>query len=118
MESMNDELRLAAHKLSLLLDVSNLLDMPGALEERVPALARIIEALPFANAGLVLITHWGDRDEVVMGATGFPAALVAPEDDDVYVQSVDWGAPRSHVMLAVCRHTDGAVIEFDAEAQK
>jgi signal transduction histidine kinase len=118
MESMNDELRLAAHKLSLLLDVSNLLDMPGALEERLrQALARIIEALPFANAGLVLITRWGDRDEVVMGATGFPAALAAPEDDDVYMQSIELGRAAVARMLAVCRHTDGAVIEFDAEAE-
>jgi hypothetical protein len=107
MESMNDELRLAAHKLSLLLDVSNLLDMPGALEERLrQALARIIEALPFANAGLVLITRWGDRDEVVMGATGFPAALAAPEDDDVYMQSIELGRAAVARMLAVCRHTD------------
>lgn len=117
MESMNDELRLAAHKLSLLLDVSNLLDMPGTLEVRLrQALARIIEALPFANAGLVLITRWDDHDEVVMGATGFPHAPAA-DDEAMYAQAVALGRAAVARMLAVCRHTDGAVIEFDAAAE-
>ncbi|MCB0152145.1 MAG: hypothetical protein KDE01_31370, partial [Caldilineaceae bacterium] len=72
MEAMNDELRLAAHKLSLLLDVSNLLDMPGTLAERLQlALDRIIQALPFANAGLMVIARWGDHAEAVMGKVGF-----------------------------------------------
>ena len=118
MESMNDELRLAAHKLSLLLDVSNLLDMPGTLEARLQqALARIIEALPFANAGLVLITRWDDHDEVVMGATGFSNAPAAAEDEEMYAQAIALGRAAVVRMLAVCRHTDGAVIEFDAAAE-
>ncbi len=118
MESMNDELRLAAHKLSLLLDVANLLDAPGALEDRLrQALVRIIEALPFAEAGLVLITRWSGRDEVVMGATGFADAPVANATDDVYAQAMAVGRVAAARMVAVCRHADGAVIEFDAEAE-
>lgn len=118
MESMNDELRLAAHKLSLLLDVANLLDAPGALEERLrQALARIIEALPFADAGLVLITQWGDRGEVVITASDFPAASVTGDAAEAYAQAMALGRIASARRVAVCRHTDGAVIEFDAEAE-
>ncbi|HAJ35840.1 MAG TPA: hypothetical protein DCL15_09115 [Chloroflexi bacterium] len=118
MESMNDELRLAAHKLSLLLDVANLLDAPGALEDRLrQALMRIIEALPFADAGLVLITRWGNRDEAVMGATGFPDLSRASDATEAYAQAMALGRIAAARMVAVCRHTDGAVIEFDAETE-
>jgi len=117
MESMNDELRLAAHKLSLLLDVSNLLDMPGALDDRLrQALARIVEALPFANAGLVLIARRGEHDEAVMGVTGFSNDLVGGEVAS-YTQALALGRVCVTRALAVCRHIDGAIIEFDAEAE-
>jgi len=116
MESMNDELRLAAHKLSLLLDVSNLLDLPGTLDSRLrQALTRIIEALPFADAGLVVIAHWEHRGEAVMGVTGFRAAD-ADGDSALYAQVVELGRVCIDRGVAMCRHTDGAVIEFTADA--
>jgi signal transduction histidine kinase len=115
-EAMNDELRLAAHKLSLLLDVSNLLDLPGSLDNRLQqALTRIIEALPFANAGLVLIAHWNHRSESVMGATGFRAAE-ANGDRALYAQVVELGWVCIDRGVAMCRHIDGAVVEFVADA--
>ncbi|MFO7631034.1 MAG: GAF domain-containing sensor histidine kinase [Caldilinea sp.] len=117
MESMNDELRLATHKLSLLLDVSNLLDLPGKLDDRVrQALERIIEALPFADAGLVLIARWDSRSDAVMGATGFRAAD-ADGDSALYAQVAELGRICVARGLAMCRHVDGAVIEFDASAE-
>jgi len=117
METMNDELRLAAHKLSLLLDVSNLLDMPDGLETRLwQAMTRIIEALPFADAGLVLISRWDGRSEAVMGVTGFDA-IDADGDSAIYAQAVELGRVCASKGLAVCRHADGAVIQFDVEAE-
>ncbi len=123
MEAMNDELRLAAHKLSLLLDVSNLLDMPGGLAQRLQqALDRIIQALPFANAGLMVIARWGDHAEEVMGKVGFvPAAeaalTAAPDDELLSGQAVELGRVSIERAMAMCRHTDGAVIEFNAAAE-
>ena len=124
MEAMNDELRLAAHKLSLLLDVSNLLDAPGSLADRLQqALARIIEALPFANAGLMVIARWGDHAEEVMGKVGFapPAAETgnaATEDEaSIYEQAAELGQIAIERAMAMCRHSDGAVIEFSAAAE-
>ena len=56
MEQLNYELRLAAHKLSLLLDLSNLLDAPLPLPQRLDAaLRRIVESLPFSEAGMILL---------------------------------------------------------------
>jgi signal transduction histidine kinase len=117
MEAMNDELRLAAHKLSLLLDVSNLLDMPAELETRLrQAVTRIIEALPFADAGLVLISRWEGRGEAMMGVTGFQPAD-ADGDSAIYAQAVELGRICAIKAQAMCRHADGAVIHFDAEAE-
>lgn len=117
MENMNDELRLAAHKLSLLLDVSNLLDLPGSLDSRLQqAMARIIEALPFANAGLVMIAHRNHHSESVMGVTGF-RAVDADGDSALYAQVIELGRVCIDRGVAMCRHTDGAVIEFVADAE-
>lgn len=116
METMNDELRLAAHKLSLLLDVSNLLDLPGSLEGRLrQALTRVIEALPFADAGLVVIAHWDDQGEAVMGSTGFRSDDNA--SDAHFALAVELGRLCSLRSVALCRHSDNTVIEFDAEAE-
>lgn len=116
MEAMNDELRLAAHKLSLLLDVSNLLDLPGSLEDRLrQAIARVIEALPFADAGLVVISQWDDQGEAVMGTTGFQRN--DEESNALYRHAVALGRLCSVRNVALCRHTDNAVIEFDADAE-
>ena len=100
MEAMNDDCAWPRTS-SLLLDVSNLLDMPGTLAERLQlALDRIIQALPFANAGLMVIARWGDHAEAVMGKVGFaPAAGAAftatPDDEVLSVRAVGWDASRS-----------------------
>ncbi len=124
MEAMNDELRLAAHKLSLLLDVSNLLDAPGSLGERLQqALDRIIQALPFANAGLMVIARWGDHAEKVMGPVGFdqpttaPAIGVPAAGASMHTLAVELGRVSIERAMAMCRHTDGAVIEFVSTAE-
>lgn len=123
MEAMNDELRLAAHKLSLLLDVSNLLDAPGGLAERLQrAIERIIEALPFANAGLTVIARWGVHAEEVMGKVGFappaePGTAAAEDGAPIYEQAAELGRISIERAMAMCRHSDGAIIEFSAEAE-
>jgi len=124
MEAINDALRLTTHKLSLLLDVSNLLDAPGSLPQRLQeALGHIIQSLPFADAGLIVIAQGNDHAEAVMGQIGFAppdTGATAPPSQEtapLYRQAVGLGQIAIARATAMCRHTDDTVIEFSAAAE-
>jgi len=142
MEQLNYELRLAAHKLSLLLDLSNLLDAPLPLPQRLDAaLRRIVESLPFSEAGMILLvpaaapsagaagsmavttSHNGQpndglgpqRQRPQMAATtGFDAMQ---EDECSPEESLAEALGRQSIGQArpLCLHTDNRIMEFELD---
>jgi signal transduction histidine kinase len=124
MERLNDELRLAAHKLSLLLDLSNLLDEPLPLAARLAtALERIVQSLPFSEAGMILLAapnHGG-----ALGAKPARPELAAVTGYDTMEQdecspeqplSRSLGEQSIAQACPLCLHVDGQVLEFQLEA--
>lgn len=115
MEQLNYELRLAAHKLSLLLDLSNLLDAPLPLAQRLDeALRRIVQSLPFSEAGMILLTAPAARPQIA-ATTGFDAMQeeeCSPEEalaEALGVQSIVQARP-------LCLHLDDRIMEFELDA--
>ena len=117
MERLNEELRLAAHELSLLLDLSNLLASPTSLQDRLhTALEEIVGSLHFPDEGMILLVRPETRTLQVQAAIGF--APVASEDvpDSHYLVALDLAEQCVARALAVCWHQDGTSIEFAPEA--
>ena len=142
MEQLNYELRLAAHKLSLLLDLSNLLDAPLPLAQRLDAaLRRIVESLPFSEAGMILLVtqaapnagaagamaittsyngHAQDglgtqrQQPQIAASTGFDAMQ---EDECSPEESLAEGLGRQSISQArpLCLHTDNRIMEFELD---
>jgi signal transduction histidine kinase len=113
MELLNDELRLAAHKLSLLLDLSNLLDAHFPLAERLDAaLRRIVQSLPFSEAGMILLAA---PQPHVAASTGFDAMQ---EDECSPEEAVAEALGHQSILQArpLCLHLDNHVMEFQLEA--
>lgn len=123
MERLNDELRLAAHKLSLLLDLSNLLDEPLPLAERLTtALERTVQSLPFSEAGMILLAAPVHPNQPpgkavrpqLAAVTGFAEMQqdeCSPEQplaQSLGEQSIDQERP-------LCLHVDNQVLEFQLE---
>ncbi len=142
MEQLNYELRLAAHKLSLLLDLSNLLDAPLPLAQRLDtALRRIVASLPFSEAGMILLvapaaanagaagsmaitTSYNRRPHAgaepgqllpqVAATTGFDAMQ---EDECSPEESLAEALGRQSISQArpLCLHTDNRIMEFELD---
>ncbi len=137
MEQLNFELRLAAHKLSLLLDLSNLLDAPLPLAQRLDeALQRIVQSLPFSEAGMILLAaptvpaagaaagmavaaaHNGQASRLqrphVAAIVGFDAMQ---EDECSPEESIAEDLGRQSIVQArpLCLHLDNRVMEFELD---
>ncbi len=118
---LNEELRLAAHKLSLLLDIANLLDAPLDWQERLrQALDQIVKMLSFADAGLILFAQQ-DSAPLHVAASAFSgagksAANGAGSSDDLDGESRDQAVALGERAIAesaaLCLHADGHVIRF------
>ena len=146
MEQLNYELRLAAHKLSLLLDLSNLLDAPLPLPRRLDAaLRRIVESLPFSEAGMILLVTPGASDTGAAGSiavtrtaisshNGRPTDGLGPqrqrsqiaastgfdamqEDECSPEESLAEALGRQSIGQArpLCLHTDNRIMEFELD---
>lgn len=140
MELLNYELRLAAHKLSLLLDLSNLLDAPEPLAQRLDAaLRRIVESLPFSEAGMILLVSQGasaagptgsmaptpshngqlhdgvgQQQPQLAAVTGFDAMQ---EDECSPEEPLAEALGRQSISQArpLCLHTDNHIMEFELD---
>jgi signal transduction histidine kinase len=135
MEQLNYQLRLAAHKLSLLLDLSNLLDTPLPLAQRLDeALRRIVQSLPFSEAGLILLAASGAAErpsiEEGTGAGARASSALRPlaaaetgfdemqEDECSPERSLAQSLGEESIVQArpLCLHLNHEVIEFQLEA--
>lgn len=127
MERLNDELRLAAHKLSLLLDLSNLLDEPLPLAARlVTALERIVQSLPFSEAGMILLAPNHTAQTGARAGTKMMRAQVAAVTgfDEMEQDECSPEEPLAQALgeqsiaqeRPLCLHVDNQVLEFQLEA--
>lgn len=111
-ERLNEELQMAVHELTLLLDLARLLVEPMDLRERLQLVAeRIVQSIKYANAALIILRHSQDASPYVAVARGF----AADPPDPRYELAEELGHKCIASNLALCRHMDGAVIEFTLE---
>jgi signal transduction histidine kinase len=116
MERLNEELRLAAHELALLLDLSNSLAAPMGLQARLySALEEIVGSLHFPDEALIVLARPETRTLQVQASIGF-----SPEDGDDaqgshYLVALDLGEQCVTRALATCWHEDDTRIEFVPE---
>jgi signal transduction histidine kinase len=116
MEHLNEELRLKAHELSLLLDLSNLLAAPMSLQEHIrKVLERIIETIDFADAGMILLVDQETEIVSVPASTGFSNTEGPKVKLSRFSLAFDLGQRCVIKKIATCRHTDGKVIEFSID---
>jgi signal transduction histidine kinase len=112
-ERLNEELRLAAHELALLLDLSNSLAAPMGLQARLhTGLEAIVDSLHFPDEALILLVRSETRTLQVQASIGF-----SPDDSDKapeshYLVALDLGEQCVTKALATCWHEDDTRIEF------
>lgn len=119
-ERLNRELQAKAKELALLLDLSNMLGAPlqglNAMPDRLTqVLEQVVQNFVFTDAALILCVERHSEAITVEAATGF-----ATRDPSVqgarFSPSVALGRQCITAGKAVCRHDDGAVIEFDVHS--
>ncbi len=116
MENLNEELRLTAHELSLLLDLSNWLAAPMGLQDRLHGvLEEIVHSLNFPDVGMILLVRQGKGTLQVRASTGFPIADDLNEEESQYAEALHLGKQCVAKAVAMCLHLDGTIIEFPPE---
>jgi signal transduction histidine kinase len=116
MELLNEELRLRAHDLSLLLDLSNLLAEPMGLQDRLNrAMEKTVHSLVFPDAGIILLVRPGTGSLQARAFMGFSLSDDRDQNREQYVSALDLGERCVTKGVAVCLHLDGTVIEFPPE---
>jgi signal transduction histidine kinase len=112
-ERLNAELRQTAHELGLLLEFSNLLASPMALQDRLDAvLQRLVDSLSFPNAGMILLAETPSPPQV-RAATGW--TFLANGDnaaDSARELAYQLGQRCVIKDLVICRHADGSILEL------
>ena len=123
-ERLNEELRVTAHKLSVLLDLSNLLNSPETIKDRFSQLlVHIVESLPFSDAGLIVLTVSGATASEVVASAGFDQDAIpvdgAPVNGAVLLppsifqqDAEELGRACLVRQIALCRHYDGEIVAF------
>lgn len=110
---LNEELRLKARELLLLLDLSNSLVMSASLQERLQdVLDKVVRSLTFSNAGIILLARPESEVLNVQVTTGFAAKNGTGADDTLYSPALRLGEECIANGIAMCRHRDGKVIKF------
>lgn len=114
-EQLNLQLEARARELSLLLELSNMIGATGDHPEPLTAvLRRIVKNLSFSDAGMIICDAGGGEVDV-QAHTGYATTnSLAPNAR--YGPSLELGKRCLGARCAVCRHADGAVLEFDANA--
>ena len=111
-ERLNEELRLRTRDLSLLLDLSNLVALPMALEDGLrTVMQKSVQNLTFPRAGLISLVRKKDQSVYLAAAVGFDYA----GKDSLVTQAVELGEQSVVSGLVCCRHLDGIVYEFSPQ---
>lgn len=115
MERLNEELRLTARELSLLLDLSNLLVDPVPLPDKLHGvLEKIVSSLNFPKGGMILLLNRETGNLQVRAAIGLEAQALGAEETP-YELGRQLGEQCVAKARAVCRHADGQIIDFPLE---
>jgi signal transduction histidine kinase len=115
MERLNQELRLTARELSLLLDLSNVLVVSMSLSERLHnALEHIVRSLDFPDAGMILLVRRETHNIQVRASTGF-SADESDEKGEQYVAALDLGEQCVTSAVARGRCRDGQVVTLSSD---
>lgn len=116
LEHLNEELRLKAHELSLLLDLSNLLAVPMSLQEHLQkVLEKIVDSINFAQAGIILLIERETEQVAVPASTGFSNIEGARVKFSRFTHAYNLGQQCVIKNKAMCRHLDSQVVEFQME---
>ncbi len=118
-QRLNAELRQTARELGLLLELSNLLARPLALQDRLDGvLQRLLFTLGFADAGLILLRARSSGEIGVRAAGGYgdthngqgagPGIARRKQSEDLGRRCVLLGA-------ALCQHADGEILEVSLQ---
>jgi signal transduction histidine kinase len=122
MEHLNEELRLKAHELLFLLDLSNLLASSLSLQDRLHrVLEKIVHNLNLFDAGIILLVRREAMGLHAWASTGFLLSDDSGEEPARYVSALELGEQCVARALAICKHLDGKIFEFsldDALEQK
>jgi signal transduction histidine kinase len=116
MERLNEELRLTAHELSLLLDLSNLLAAPIGLQDKLHrGLEKIVHSLHFPDAGMILLTRRETGTLQARASVGFPSPDDLDKRESQYIAALDLGEQCVVKAISICLHLDGTMIELPSE---
>ncbi|MCP4164469.1 MAG: hypothetical protein GY759_01085 [Chloroflexi bacterium] len=115
MERLNDELRETAHELALLLDLTNLLVSPISLDDRLHQLLdKLVRELKFCDSAMITLAEPTWEKLTVAASMGFRFA----EDEQpcaMYEEAIELSNQCVQTAIALCRHTDDLIIEFNPE---
>lgn len=106
-ERLNDELRLTAQELALMLTLSNNLSTGLDLPQRLnSALSAVVSDLSFPDAGMILLQEREGGRTQVGAMTGFGP----PDDDPRYSLAQRLGEMAIAQAQPICQHQDGRII--------
>ncbi|MCB0199140.1 MAG: GAF domain-containing sensor histidine kinase [Anaerolineae bacterium] len=114
-QRLNAELRQTARELGLLLELSNLLVRPLALQDRLDGvLQRLLHTMAFADAGLILLRAHNSGEIGVQAANGFTApqdTQGTSHDSTRRDEAEALGRRCATLGSALCLHADGEILE-------
>jgi signal transduction histidine kinase len=115
-QRLNAELRQTARELGLLLELSNLLARPLALQDRLDGvLQRLLHHLVFPDAGLILLREQRNGDMRVQAAGGFNQVELDDSGASWRRQAEALGQRCAVAGTALCQHADDAVLDVAVE---
>lgn len=116
-QQLNAELRQTARELGLLLELSNLLARPLALQDRLDgALQRLLHHLAFADAGLIMLRDRAGGAFDVQAAAGFDHdGQENGRDLARRTTAESLGRRSAQLGAALCLHADGEVLEVSLQ---
>jgi signal transduction histidine kinase len=113
MESLNDELRLTARELTLLLNLSTLLATPMSMEERLGSvLNEIVTSLDFSVAGTIVLVDPDTGQSQLAVSTGFRDRVKNQDEATGCAISFELGEQVVEQGSALCCHMDGQIFEL------
>jgi signal transduction histidine kinase len=116
MESLNEELRVTARELALLLDLSTLLATPMDLADRLRiVLEEIITSLNFSVAGMIGLVDDKNQQLQLAISIGFARRVQAKDEETGCAMALELGDDCVVRGVALCRHVDGEVFELISE---
>ncbi|MEZ4770982.1 MAG: GAF domain-containing sensor histidine kinase [Caldilineales bacterium] len=116
-QRLNAELRQTARELGLLLELSNLLARPLALQDRLDGvLQRLLHYLAFADAGLIMLRAQNSDEIGVQAAGGFDTPQATQNGHAGRRDEAEsLGRRCASLGSALCLHADGDILQVSLQ---